>query len=67
MAQTRLSTSSDELAAAAPARCQLVVIEGPQMGRAILLDVERTVGSGAKVDLQLSDDTVSELHLVIKP
>ena len=67
MAQTRLSTSSDEPAAAAPARCQLVVIEGPQMGRAILLDVERTVGSGAKVDLQLSDDTVSELHLVVKP
>ena len=67
MAETRLSTSSEELAASGPVRCQLVVIEGPEMGRAVLLDVPRTVGTGAKVDLRLTDDTVSELHLLVKP
>jgi transcriptional regulator with PAS, ATPase and Fis domain len=67
MAQTRLSTSSDALSAIAVPRCQLVVIEGPEMGRAVLLDAERTIGSGAKADLRLSDDTVSALHLRVKP
>ena len=67
MAETRLSTSSDELAGGADVRCQLVVIEGPEMGRAVLLDAERSVGSGPKADLRLSDDTVSERHLTIKP
>ncbi len=65
MAQTRVSTRSTALAAVT--RCQLVVIEGPEMGRAVLLDVERTVGSGAKADLKLTDDTVSALHLTVKP
>ena len=65
MAQTRLSTRSDEPSVVS--RCQLVVIEGPEMGRAVLLDEERTIGSGAKADLRLSDDTVSALHLTVKP
>ena len=65
MAQTRLSTRSDEPGAVA--RCQLVVIEGPQMGRAVPLDEARTVGLGADADLKLSDDTVSALHVSISP
>ena len=67
MAETRLSTSSDELLGGSATRCQLVVLEGPEMGRAVLLDEERSVGTGANVDLRLSDDTVSEVHLLVKP
>ncbi|MGV3620455.1 MAG: sigma 54-interacting transcriptional regulator [Archangium sp.] len=65
MAQTRLSTQLDESGAAL--RCQLVVVEGPDVSRAVTLDVRRVVGSGAGVDLLVRDDTVSERHLEIIP
>jgi len=68
MAETRLNTThGSELLEGAPSRCQLVVIEGPEMGRAVLLDGARTVGTSAASDLRLTDDTVSERHLEVKP
>ena len=46
--------------------CQLVVVEGPDMGRAIdLTETHRTVGSDADCDLPLSDAHVSGQHLSI--
>jgi transcriptional regulator with PAS, ATPase and Fis domain len=68
MAETRLNpTDGSEPLEGAPVKCQLVVIEGPDMGRAVLLDAERTVGTHASADLRLTDDTVSERHLRVTP
>src|SRR5262245_39688347 len=47
-------------------RCQLVVIEGPDMGRAVPLDAERLVGT-RECDLLLSDARVSRRHLSVPP
>jgi DNA-binding NtrC family response regulator len=66
MAQTRLSTRSEELSGAPP-RCQLVVIEGPEVGRAVTLDARRTVGTDPKCDLVLTDERVSARHLEVSP
>jgi DNA-binding NtrC family response regulator len=49
-------------------RCQLVVIDGPDHGRAVRLgDRELTVGSDPGCDLVLADDRVSAQHLAIRP
>ncbi|MFO0727535.1 MAG: sigma 54-interacting transcriptional regulator [Myxococcota bacterium] len=51
----------------APVRCQLVVIEGPDQGRATVIgDQELIVGSEASADLVLTDDRVSARHLSIR-
>jgi DNA-binding NtrC family response regulator len=48
-------------------RCQLVVVDGPDRGRACRLgEREVTVGTDAGVELRLSDDRVSGRHLAIR-
>ena len=67
--QSTVVTLHGEVAtgAALSARCQLVVIEGPDMGRAVQLDEEeRIVGSGADCDLVLQDQRVSRRHLAVR-
>src|SRR5438105_444898 len=66
MPQTRLSTRSEELASSS-VRCQLVVLEGPDMGRAVTLDAPRRVGTDPACDLTLTDDRVSGRHLEVSP
>lgn len=47
--------------------CQLVVVEGPDMGRAIDLgDAEVVVGSDPSCALVLHDDAVSRRHLAVR-
>jgi DNA-binding NtrC family response regulator len=49
-------------------RCQLVVIDGPDRGRACrLAQGAATVGTDAACELTLSDDRVSARHLSIEP
>jgi len=51
----------------APSGCQLVVIEGPDRGRALRLGSdERVVGSAPGCDLVLTDDRVSARHLAVR-
>jgi DNA-binding NtrC family response regulator len=50
-----------------PPRCQLVVIEGPDMGRAQVIGAGITVGSGGACDLVLTDERVSKEHLRLEP
>jgi DNA-binding NtrC family response regulator len=64
MAQTRLSTRSEEISGTPP-RCQLVVIEGPDAGRAVTLEGTRRVGTDDRCELKLSDDRVSGKHLEV--
>jgi DNA-binding NtrC family response regulator len=53
---------------AAPLRCQLVVIEGPDMGRGAVMDRDVvTVGTDAACDLVLTDERVSRRHLEVRP
>jgi len=48
-------------------RCQLVVIEGPDQGRAVRIEAAPLiVGTGADSSLVLRDDRVSERHLSLK-
>jgi len=48
-------------------RCQLVVIEGPDMGRAATIgEAEVTVGTDQGCDLVLHDERVSRRHLVVR-
>ncbi len=61
MAETRLTTRAEE--ASAPVRCQLVVIDGPDMGRAIAVDGAVTVGTDEGCTLRLRDNRVSGVHL----
>ena len=46
---------------------QLVVVDGPDVGRAVRLDAPRKVGTDAGCDLSLTDDRVSREHLSIAP
>lgn len=53
------------------ARCQLVVLEGPDMGRGIALPWgddarELVVGTDASCDLVLGDERVSRQHLALR-
>jgi DNA-binding NtrC family response regulator len=65
MAQTRLSTQWDE--SGAPLRCQVVVVEGPEAGRAVTLDGPKILGTSATCALRLSDERVSAEHLEVTP
>ena len=48
-------------------RCQLVVVDGPDRGRACRLgETESVVGTDRGVDLALSDDRVSGTHVAIR-
>ena len=60
---------SEALAVAGlPSRCQLVVVEGPDRGRAVPLDaVEVLAGTGDECALVLSDPRVSRRHLAVRP
>jgi DNA-binding NtrC family response regulator len=51
----------------APPRCQLVVIDGPDRGRAIRLDRKIVVGTRDDCDLTLADDRVSGRHVELEP
>jgi DNA-binding NtrC family response regulator len=47
-------------------RCQLVVVDGPDRGRACRLgEREVAIGTGADCDLVLSDDRVSSRHVIV--
>ena len=47
-------------------RCQLVVVEGPEIGRAVRLDNDEIIiGTGPECDLVLSDDRVSARHMAV--
>lgn len=49
-----------------PVECQLVVIEGPDMGRALRVETEALiVGTDEVCDLRLTDDRVSGRHLSV--
>lgn len=65
MTQTRLTTQVE--ASGALVRAQLVVVDGPDAGRAVPLDARRVIGSASGVDLQLSDERVSARHLEVTP
>jgi transcriptional regulator with PAS, ATPase and Fis domain len=65
VAQTRLSTQLDETGS--PLRCQLVVVDGPDAGRAVSLDVPRVAGTAGSTDLVLTDDRVSSKHVRVTP
>jgi DNA-binding NtrC family response regulator len=58
--QTRLTTQVDEVGA--PVRCQLVVIEGPEAGRAVAIDGPVIIGSADGAQLRLTDERVSGRH-----
>ena len=52
---------------AKPARCQLVVVDGPDMGRAANIDQDDSiVGTDDDCDLVLTDDRVSRRHMSIR-
>lgn len=65
VAQTRLSTQLDDTGS--PLRCQLVVVDGPDAGRATPLDAPKTIGTASTVDLSLTDERVSSKHVRITP
>jgi transcriptional regulator with PAS, ATPase and Fis domain len=52
--------------APAPERCQLVVVEGPDMGRAAFVGNRLSVGSAEGARLRLTDPHVSAEHLEIE-
>jgi DNA-binding NtrC family response regulator len=48
-------------------RCQLVVVEGPDQGRATRLGAgDITVGTGSECDLRLTDNRVSSRHMSVR-
>lgn len=50
-----------------PDRCQLVVVEGPDMGRAVDIQTREVyVGTDEECDLVLTDDRVSRKHLSVR-
>jgi transcriptional regulator with PAS, ATPase and Fis domain len=65
MTSTRLTTQIEPTGA--PVRCQLVVVEGPDLGRAVALDGARSVGTSSGNDLVLTDERVSGRHCVVTP
>ncbi|MFT3840217.1 MAG: sigma 54-interacting transcriptional regulator [Myxococcaceae bacterium] len=66
VADTRLITRS-ELFTKRPLKCQLVVVEGPDAGRAVSLDQAREVGTANGCALKLTDESVSAKHLSVAP
>ncbi len=67
MRDTVATVHSEALPAGRAPRCQLVVIEGPDMGRAQVIGGGLTVGSGAGCGLLLTDERVSQRHLELRP
>jgi DNA-binding NtrC family response regulator len=63
--QTRLTTQME--ASGAPVRCQLVVLDGPDAGRGVVLDGPRIVGTAEGCDLLLTDERVSGRHVEVQP
>src|SRR5258706_16183898 len=63
---TVATVHSEALPHARPARCQLVVVEGPDMGRACAIGDGATVGTG-EAELVLTDERVSSRHLEVRP
>jgi hypothetical protein len=64
---TVATVHSEALPAGRAPRCQVVVIEGPDMGRAQVIGARLVVGSAAECGLVLSDERVSHRHLEITP
>ncbi len=65
---TTVATAYGETAGPTPPQYQLVVVEGPDMGRAIPLATQSVVvGTHCSCDLQLGDDRVSARHLELTP
>jgi transcriptional regulator with PAS, ATPase and Fis domain len=67
VSDTVATVHSEALPAGRAARCQLVVIEGPDLGRAQVIGNRLTVGTDGDCGLQLSDERVSHRHLEIAP
>ncbi|EPX64368.1 two component, sigma54 specific, transcriptional regulator, Fis family [Cystobacter fuscus DSM 2262] len=66
MSDTALSTQQDSPGGPVPRRCQLVVIDGPDAGRAVALGSEPVrVGTREGCALRLSDPRVSGEHLEV--
>ncbi|ATB34848.1 Fis family transcriptional regulator [Cystobacter fuscus] len=66
MSETALSTQQDSPGGPTPRRCQLVVIDGPDAGRAVALGSEPVrVGTREGCALRLSDPRVSGEHLEV--
>ncbi|HEX8704645.1 MAG TPA: sigma 54-interacting transcriptional regulator [Myxococcaceae bacterium] len=67
MSNTALITSQNAAAEASPRRCQLLVIEGPDAGRAVALgDKPVRVGTREGCGLRLTDPRVSGEHLEVR-
>jgi transcriptional regulator with PAS, ATPase and Fis domain len=64
---TVATVHSEALPAGRTPRCQLVVIEGPDAGRAQVIGRGLIVGSDRSAGLVLSDERVSHQHLEIVP
>ena len=63
---TTVATAHSEMLSGENARCQLVVVEGPDMGRAIPIgDEPLIIGTSSEADLVLTDNRVSHQHLRI--
>ncbi|OJH41478.1 sigma 54-interacting transcriptional regulator [Cystobacter ferrugineus] len=66
MSETALSTQQDSPGGPTPRRCQLVVIDGPDAGRAVALGSQPVrVGTREGCALRLSDPRVSGEHLEV--
>jgi len=66
VSETALSTQQDSPGGPAPRRCQLVVIDGPDAGRAVALGrAPVRVGTREGCALRLSDPRVSGEHLEV--
>jgi DNA-binding NtrC family response regulator len=67
VSETALITSQNAAAEAPPRRCQLLVIEGPDSGRAVELGDEPVrVGTRESCGLRLTDPRVSGEHLEVR-
>lgn len=67
MSERVATVYTETMALPASHDCQLVVVEGPDMGLACGLSAKVVVGSGEGCDLLLSDGRVSERHLFLEP
>jgi DNA-binding NtrC family response regulator len=67
LSKTVLITQQDSSGSSPPRRCQLVVIDGPDAGRAVALGEEPVrVGTREGCELRLSDPRVSGEHLEVQ-
>jgi DNA-binding NtrC family response regulator len=62
-----VATTHSHATASGTSESQLVVVEGPDMGRAMRIgDAEKTVGTASDCDLVLTDERVSSRHFAIR-